>query len=147
MSRASPTETIGGATPTVCAEAGATAKHINDSAATAIEFRMESSFQLLEDNAAGPRGLRADIQPGFHAFGASSNRENSKPGATVQPTRVQSPLLSAACQARAGTIACGRSPSARSGPSRTRLTGPASLSAVWSESGAPACQCQTSAAS
>ena len=43
----------------------------------------------------------------------------SNPGATVQPTSVQSPVLSAACQHAAGTIACGRSPAARSGPSLT----------------------------
>ncbi len=41
------------------------------------------------------------------------------PGATVQPTSVQSPVLSAACQACGGTIACGTSPAARSGPSLT----------------------------
>src|SRR5262245_14023728 len=106
MSRASLTVTIGGPTPTVCVEAGTAAKHSNDTAAIAIEFRMKIlHFQQTEDNAAGPRGLRENIHPGFHACGASSNRENSNPGATVQPTRVQSPRLSAACQAPAGTIA------------------------------------------
>ena len=37
----------------------------------------------------------------------------------VQPTSGQSPLLSAACQACGGTIACGASPAARSAPSVT----------------------------
>ena len=36
---------------------------------------------------------------GSQSFGASSNFANSNPGATVQPTNVQSPVLSAACQA------------------------------------------------
>jgi hypothetical protein len=54
---------------------------------------------------------------GAQPFGASSNFEKSKPGATVHPTKVQSPVLVAACHARAGTIACGASPAARSGPS------------------------------
>ena len=60
-------------------------------------------------------------QPGDQLRGASSNPANSKPGATVQPTSVQSPRLSAACHSPAGTIACGRSPAARSGPRRTTI--------------------------
>ena len=56
-------------------------------------------------------------QPG----GASSNTLNSNPGATVQPTSVQSPRLTAACQAPAGTTACGCSPATMSAPSRTTL--------------------------
>ena len=41
---------------------------------------------------------------GVQSAGAISKPSNIKPGATVQPTRVQSPRLSASCQARAGTI-------------------------------------------
>ena len=48
--------------------------------------------------------------------GASSNPSNRNPGLTVQPTSVQSPVDSAPCHHPAGTIACGRSPSERSGP-------------------------------
>ena len=55
--------------------------------------------------------------------GASSKVANSKPGATVQPTRVQSPSERAACQACAGTMPCGRSPPARSLPSMMRSGG------------------------
>ena len=73
---------------------------------------------------------------GFQSFGANSNFANSNPGATVQPTSVQSPLLSAACQACGGTIACGTSPAARSGPSFT-LRWPLS-SAICSVSALPA---------
>ena len=74
---------------------------------------------------------------GSQSFGASSNFANSNPGATVQPTSVQSPVLSAACHASAGTIACGRSPAARSGPSVTRaLRAPSS--AICRVSGLPA---------
>ena len=40
-------------------------------------------------------------QSGDQSFGASSKPENSKPGATVQPTNVQSPCETAACQAPA----------------------------------------------
>ena len=58
------------------------------------------------------------LSRGVQPFGASSNFAKSNPGATVQPTSVQSPVLSAACQACGGTIACGISPAARSGPSR-----------------------------
>ena len=56
---------------------------------------------------------------GSQPFGASSNFAKSNPGATVHPTSVQSPVLSAACHACGGTIACGTSPAARSGPSLT----------------------------
>src|SRR5450830_493683 len=57
-------------------------------------------------------------RPGDQPAGASSKPSNVKPGATVQPVSVQSPRLSAACQARAGTVTCGTSPAARSAPSR-----------------------------
>ena len=69
-------------------------------------------------------------------FGASSNLANSNPGATVQPTSVQSPVVSAACQACAGTIACGTSPAARSGPSLTPRV--PSSSAICKVSASPA---------
>ena len=44
---------------------------------------------------------------GDQPAGASSKPSKEKPGATVQPTSVQSPRDSAACQARAGTVTCG----------------------------------------
>src|SRR5215475_10433642 len=47
---------------------------------------------------------------GDQSLGAISNPSNEKPGATVQPVNVQGPRLSAACQARAGTVTCGTSP-------------------------------------
>ena len=64
------------------------------------------------------------LQTGCQSFGANSNFANSKPGATVQPTNVQSPRLCAACQAWGGTTACGRSPVTRSQPSVTRSRQP-----------------------
>src|SRR5438093_1148377 len=70
--------------------------------------------------------------------GAASKRAKSNAGATVQPTSVHAPRLSAACQASAGTIACGRSPAARSLPSVTRSTGPPAPAANSSASAAPA---------
>jgi hypothetical protein len=42
---------------------------------------------------------------GSHPVGAISNFAKSNPGATVHPTKVQSPVLAAACQACGGTIA------------------------------------------
>ena len=39
------------------------------------------------------------LSAGVHSFGANSNFAKSNPGATVHPTSVQSPVLSAACQA------------------------------------------------
>ena len=59
----------------------------------------------------------AGVQP----FGASSKVLKSNPGATVAPIRVHSPRLCAACHAGAGTMACGRSPAARSAPNVIRL--------------------------
>src|SRR5690348_2995276 len=58
------------------------------------------------------------IYRGFHPAGASSNPSKENPGATVQPTSVQAPRLSAVCQARAGTVTCGTSPAGISAPSR-----------------------------
>ena len=46
-----------------------------------------------------------DEDGGIHPFGANSNFAKSNPGATVHPTKVQSPVLSAACHACAGTMA------------------------------------------
>ena len=43
--------------------------------------------------------LRCFQRGGDQSGAANSNLPNSKPGATVQPTSVQSPVLSAACQA------------------------------------------------
>ncbi len=54
-------------------------------------------------------------QPGS----AISNFENSKPGATVQPTSVKAPSGSADCHSSASTITCGRSPCKRSVPRMT----------------------------
>ena len=54
--------------------------------------------------------------PAPSPFGASSNFANSNPGATVHPTSVQSPVLSAACHACAGTIACGTFAGGEIGP-------------------------------
>ena len=48
-------------------------------------------------------GLEVEEQPS----GTISNPPKSKPGATVQPTRVQAPRLFALCQACAGTATCG----------------------------------------
>jgi hypothetical protein len=45
-----------------------------------------------------------DEDGGIHPF-ANSNFAKSNPGATVHPTKVQSPVLSAACHACAGTMA------------------------------------------
>ncbi len=73
---------------------------------------------------------------GSQSFGAISNVAKSNPGATVQPTSVQSPVLSAACQVCGGTIACGCSPAARFGPS-LKLHCPSS-SAIFSVSALPA---------
>jgi hypothetical protein len=53
--------------------------------------------------------------------GASSKPENSKPGATPQPTSVHAPRLIAFCQQCTGTANCGRSPAKRSGPRRCTL--------------------------
>ncbi len=88
----------------------------------------------------------APIYFGCHSFGASSKLLKSKPGATVQPTKVQSPSDCAACHAWAGTTACGCSPATRSLPNRTLSMPPAS-DAISSCSGAPACQCHASTAS
>src|SRR3546814_9445177 len=61
---------------------------------------------LLQPPPGAPRG------PGAQAGGAISKPSKRKAGATVQPQSVQAPRLSAACQAFAGTTACGRSPPA-----------------------------------
>ena len=58
--------------------------------------------------------------PGSQPGSASSNWVKSKPGATVQPTSVQSPRLRAVCHQPAGTTACGRSPALRSMPSTSK---------------------------
>src|SRR3546814_1141841 len=57
---------------------------------------------LLQPPPGAPRG------PGAQAGGAISKPSKRKAGATVQPQSVQAPRLSAACQAFAGTTACGR---------------------------------------
>ncbi len=72
---------------------------------------------------------------GLQPLGANSNVAKSKPGATVQPTSVQSPVVEAACQACGGTMPCGSCPAATSGPS-VIVRWPASL-AISSVSGAP----------
>src|SRR5262245_10952582 len=69
---------------------------------------------------------------GAQSFGASSKPLKSNPGATVQLTSVHSPRLCAACQACAGTIACGRSPATRSAPSVRHATGPFASAAISS---------------
>jgi uncharacterized membrane protein YhhN len=63
---------------------------------------------------------------GCQPAGASSKKAKSKPGATVQPTSVQSPRLRAICHQFAGTTAWGRWPAARFGPSIVVTTGPPS---------------------
>ena len=83
-------------------------------------------------------GTEERTSRGSQSFAAVSKCANSNPGATVQPTSVQSPSVSAACQWPAGTTPCGRSPIARSGPSFMRRTGPCSPAAISSTSGAPA---------
>jgi thioredoxin reductase (NADPH) len=83
---------------------------------------------------------------GDHPGGANSKPLKSKPGATVQPHSVQSPRLAAACQACAGTVACGRSPAAKLQP-RVRRSTSRTMQEISSLSGAPAYQCHTSTAS
>src|SRR6476646_4622615 len=65
-------------------------------------------FSVLSCLAAGRQSFLANLEP-----------LEEKPGATVQPVSVQRPRLSAACQARAGTITCGTSPEWMSAPRRT----------------------------
>ncbi len=67
---------------------------------------------------------------GCQSGGAISKLEKSKPGATVQPTSVQSPSASADCHQLAGTIACGRSPARMSVPSVSVSLPPPSPAAV-----------------
>ena len=74
---------------------------------------------------------------GCQSGGAISKAEKSKPGDTVQPTRVHAPSEVADCHQSAGTIACGRSPTRISGPSVSVVAGLPS-SAMLSASGAPA---------
>src|SRR6516165_61066 len=81
---------------------------------------------------------RYEAAGGAQPFGASSKPLKSNPGATVQLNSVHSPRLCAACQACAGTIACGRSPATRSAPSVTHSGGPFASAAISSLSGAPA---------
>src|SRR3569623_1849842 len=76
--------------------------------------------------------------PGLQPGGASSKCSNSKPGATVQPTRVQSPRDLDVCQASAGTMPCGRWPASKSVPRMVTCARP--LPATVSSSGAPAYQ-------
>ena len=78
----------------------------------------------------------AFIAFGDQPFGASSKPSKEKPGATVQPTSVQSPKDSAACQARAGTVTCGTSSAWMSAPSR--MISSLAPSTISSLSGAPA---------
>ena len=82
------------------------------------------------------RGKGGSDQGGDQSFGAISKPVNANPGATVQPTRVQSPRLSAACQAPTGTRPAGARP-----PQGRAPGGPCSFlpsCAIWSASGAPA---------
>ena len=95
-------------------------------------------------NAVQP-GIVACLQ-GDHPGWAIEKPENSKPGATVQPTNVQFPRLSACCQWLAGTIAWGRSPISTSGPRKCRSTRPPAGGAMDSSSVAPVYQCQVSTA-
>src|SRR6202050_4889082 len=73
---------------------------------------------------------------GVQPAGAISNLANSKPGATVHPTSVQSPNDCAACHACAGTTACGRWPAPRSLPNV--MTSRRPFAAISSSSAAPA---------
>ena len=59
---------------------------------------------------------RHSVEIGCHPAGAISNPENTNAGLTVQPTKVQAPRLRALCQTLEGTMICGFSPPARSGP-------------------------------
>ncbi len=79
-----------------------------------VEFVRHRHFPLLIWFGAFIAFYRLGDQPA----GASSKPSKEKPGATVQPTSVQSPRHSAACQARAGTVTCGASPAWISAPSR-----------------------------
>jgi hypothetical protein len=55
-------------------------------------------------------GVSADLYHGIRGTqpgGANANPKNSKAGDTVQPTKVQVPLLRDVCQASGGTMICG----------------------------------------
>ena len=71
-----------------------------------------------------------EAEPGSQPAGANSNASNTNPGATVQPTSVHSPRLSADCQWPAGMTACGRSPVERSVPRRSVSAGPGAVGAA-----------------
>ena len=74
---------------------------------------------------------RTSIRDAFKVLeGLNLVRVRQGDGATVQPISVQSPVVSADCQACAGTIACGRSPAERSEPSRTVWPGQPSLAVL-----------------
>jgi len=92
----------------------------------------------LAENGHGRKVVARRHGRGVHPGGANSKPANSNPGATVQPTSVQSPRLSAACQARRGTTAWGRSPVEKSAPRRRRRIGPSSASAISNFNGDPA---------
>ena len=78
------------------------------------------------------------LGPATSPSAPSSKPANSKPGATVQPTSVQSPRLSAACQT------CGRDDRLRAfaggevGAERHAFDRTVARSAISSRSGAPA---------
>src|SRR5262249_58113969 len=106
---ASAAETLGTKTPTVCAPAGvAAARQATTIAGITIRMRMAISLKAEPTLGCLDGFAKRQAQPGFQPRGASSKPAKSKPGATVQPTSVQAPRLSAACQAPAGTTACGR---------------------------------------
>ena len=68
-----------------------------------------------------PRSEASRVRPASSLPARARSQRTRTPARPCSRTSVQSPRLSAACQAPAGTIACGRSPAARSGPSRTSM--------------------------
>ena len=90
--------------------------------ATDVENSVGDDVWLIRERlcavAASPLNRPTGGETGEKSGAVSVNPSKTNAGATVQPTSVHSPRLSACCQWPAGTMACGRSPSPRSEPSR-----------------------------
>ena len=84
---------------------------ITPNAARAVVPRMASAdhdMARLGEMTELSHARQSPCPSGCQAGSASSKPANSKPGDTVQLTKVNSPVGSAACQAPAGTTTCGR---------------------------------------